>query len=60
MNEVLAWRSEPDPRPPTRYPRSIGSLIGAYSRRINIHNGLVYEVFLRQKDRLGFAVVDTL
>ena len=47
-------------RPPTRYPRSIGDLIGAYSRRINIHNGLVYEVFLRQKDRLGFAVVDTL
>ena len=27
----------------------VGDLAGAYSRRINIHNRLVYEVFSKQK-----------
>lgn len=27
----------------------VGDLAGAYSRRINIHNRLVYEVFTKQK-----------
>jgi toxin YoeB len=27
----------------------VGDLAGAYSRRINIHNRLVYEVFAKQK-----------
>ena len=27
----------------------VGDLAGAYSRRINIHNRLVYEVFVKEK-----------
>jgi toxin YoeB len=34
----------PHQTPPT-FEKPIGDLAGAYSRRINIHNRLVYEVF---------------
>ena len=34
---------------PTPFEKLIGDLAGAYSRRINIHNRLVYEVFAKQK-----------
>lgn len=34
--------------PPT-YEKLVGDLAGAYSRRINIHNRLVYEVFMNEK-----------
>jgi toxin YoeB len=31
------------------FEKLIGDLAGAYSRRINIHNRLVYEVFAKQR-----------
>ena len=34
---------------PPPFEKLVGDLQGAYSRRINIHNRLVYEVFTRQK-----------
>ena len=34
---------------PPPFEKLIGDLAGAYSRRINIHNRLVYEVFPKQK-----------
>ena len=43
---VLA--ADPFQNPPP-FEKLVGDLAGAYSRRINIHNRLVYEVFARQK-----------
>ena len=34
---------------PPPFEKLVGDLAGAYSRRINIHNRLVYEVFVKQK-----------
>ena len=34
---------------PPSFEKLIGDLAGAYSRRINIHNRLVYEVFPKEK-----------
>ena len=34
---------------PPPFEKLVGDLEGAYSRRINIHNRLVYEVFAKQK-----------
>ena len=34
---------------PPSFEKLIGDLAGAYSRRINIHNRLVYEVFAKEK-----------
>ena len=34
---------------PPSFEKLIGDLAGAYSRRINIHNRLVYEVFPKQR-----------
>jgi toxin YoeB len=31
------------------FEKLLGDLAGAYSRRINIHNRLIYEVFAKQK-----------
>lgn len=31
------------------FEKLVGDLAGAYSRRINIHNRLVYQVFVKQK-----------
>lgn len=36
-------------RNPPSFEKLIGDLAGAYSRRINIHNRLVYEVFHKQR-----------
>ncbi len=44
--EIL--RKDPFQNPPS-FEKLIGDLAGAYSRRINIHNRLVYEVFAREK-----------
>ena len=44
--EVLA--EDPFQNPPP-FEKLVGDLAGAYSRRINIHNRLVYEVFAKQK-----------
>lgn len=41
-------RADPLQNPPP-FEKLVGDLAGAYSRRINIHNRLVYEVFARQK-----------
>ena len=43
---VLA--KDPFQNPPP-FEKLVGDLAGAYSRRINIHNRLVYEVFVKQK-----------
>ena len=44
--EIL--RTDPLQSPPS-FEKLIGDLAGAYSRRINIHNRLVYEVFPKQR-----------
>ncbi len=44
--EVL--RTDPLQNPPA-FEKLVGDLVGAYSRRINIHNRLVYEVFPRER-----------
>ena len=41
---LLIIANDPLPNPPT-FEKLIGDLAGAYSRRINIHNRLVYEIF---------------
>ena len=44
--EIL--KSDPLQNPPS-FEKLVGDLAGAYSRRINIHNRLVYEVFPKEK-----------
>lgn len=44
--EILAKNPFQNPPP---YEKLLGDLAGAYSRRINIHNRLVYEVFVKEK-----------
>jgi toxin YoeB len=45
VEELLAiLERDPFQTPPT-FEKLVGDLAGAYSRRINIHNRLVYEVF---------------
>ena len=44
--EIL--RKDPFQNPPS-FETLVGDLAGAYSRRINIHNRLVYEVFAKEK-----------
>jgi toxin YoeB len=44
--EVL--KADPFRNPPA-FEKLVGDLAGAYSRRINIHNRLVYEVFAKEK-----------
>ena len=47
--ELLAvLATDPFQNPPP-FEKLVGDLVGAYSRRINIHNRLVYEVFTKQK-----------
>jgi len=47
--ELLAiLQADPFQNPPP-FEKLLGDLAGAYSRRINIHNRLVYEVFAMQK-----------
>ena len=44
--EIL--KIDPLQNPPS-FEKLVGDLAGAYSRRINIHNRLVYEVFPKEK-----------
>jgi Txe/YoeB family toxin of toxin-antitoxin system len=44
--EIL--KNDPLQNPPS-FEKLLGDLAGAYSRRINIHNRLVYEVFTKEK-----------
>lgn len=47
--ELLAiLKRNPLQNPPT-FEKLIGDLAGAYSRRINIHNRLVYEIFVKER-----------
>ena len=46
---LLAILADDPFRNPPPFEKLIGDLAGAYSRRINIHNRLVYEVFAKQK-----------
>lgn len=49
VEELLAiMQRDPLPTPPT-FEKLVGDLAGAYSRRINIHNRLVYEVFSKER-----------
>ena len=41
-------KNDPLQNPPS-FEKLIGDLAGAYSRRINIHNRLVYEIFPKEK-----------
>ena len=41
-------KTDPLQNPPT-FEKLIGDLAGAYSRRINIHNRLVYEIFPKER-----------
>ena len=47
--ELLAVLAKDPFQNPPPYEKLVGDLAGAYSRRINIHNRLVYEVFKKQK-----------
>ena len=47
--ELLAVLAKNPLQNPPPFEKLIGDLAGAYSRRINIHNRLVYEVFTKQK-----------
>ena len=47
--ELLAvLEADPFQNPPA-FEKLVGDLSGAYSRRINIHNRLVYEVFVNER-----------
>jgi toxin YoeB len=45
---LAVLEQDPFTNPPP-FEKLVGDLSGAYSRRINIHNRLVYEVFAKQK-----------
>jgi toxin YoeB len=47
--ELLAMLVKDPFQNPPPFEKLVGDLAGAYSRRINIHNRLVYEVFAKQK-----------
>lgn len=49
VEDLLALlESDPFQNPPA-FEKLVGDLAGAYSRRINIHNRLVYEVFAKER-----------
>jgi len=47
--ELLAIVAQDPFQTPPSFEKLVGDLAGAYSRRINIQNRLVYEVFTKQK-----------
>ena len=47
--ELLAVLAKDPFQNPPAFEKLIGDLAGAYSRRINIHNRLVYEIFIEAK-----------
>ena len=49
IEELLAILEEDPFRAPPTFEKLVGDLEGAYSRRINIHNRLVYEVFRKER-----------
>lgn len=49
VEELLAVLEEDPFRTPPAFEKLVGDLAGAYSRRINIHQRLVYEVFAKER-----------
>jgi Txe/YoeB family toxin of toxin-antitoxin system len=49
VEELLAILEQDPFRTPPTFEKLVGDLSGAYSRRINIHNRLVYEVFGKER-----------
>lgn len=49
VEELLNMLTNNPLQNPPPFEKLVGDLAGAYSRRINIHNRLVYEVFAKQK-----------
>ena len=47
--ELLEFLKIDPLKSPLSFEKLVGDLAGAYSRRINIHNRLVYEVFSKEK-----------
>lgn len=47
--ELLAILAVAPFQNPPSYEKLVGDLAGAYSRRINIHHRLVYEVFIQER-----------
>ena len=46
---LLALLADDPFQNPSTFEKLVGDLAGAYSRRINIHNRLVYEVFVKER-----------
>ena len=49
VEEQLAMLERDPFQNPPSFEKLVGDLAGAYSRRINIHNRLVYEVFGKER-----------
>jgi Txe/YoeB family toxin of toxin-antitoxin system len=49
VEELLALLEKGPFQSPPSFERLVGDLAGAYSRRINIHHRLVYEVFTKER-----------
>ncbi len=49
VEELLALLETDPVQNPPAFQKLVGDLAGAYSRRINIHNRLVYEVFGKER-----------
>lgn len=49
VEELLALLQKDPFQNPPAFEKLVGDLAGAYSRRINIHNRLVYEVFGKER-----------
>ena len=49
VEELLAMLERDPFQNPPSFEKLVGDLAGAYSRRINIHNRLVYEVFGKER-----------
>lgn len=49
VEELLALLEKDPFQNPPSFEKLVGDLAGAYSRRINIHNRLVYEVFTKER-----------
>lgn len=47
--ELLAILAVDPLQTPPSFEKLVGDLVGAYSRRINIHNRLVYEIFAKER-----------
>jgi Txe/YoeB family toxin of toxin-antitoxin system len=49
VEELLALLEKDPFQSPPSFEKLVGDLAGAYSRRINIHHRLVYEVFTQER-----------